>query len=147
MHDPYSEGMALGARRVIYRTLALHRLGCSGAPGRTQDTELSEAMPWLRAEVHRQVVLQRHVDRSEVVVDTHIGQRGHVGRWDWAHVEREVVEHGPDGRQGEGRVHEGIGGDLWLVQVLRDGPRQGFDPLDFLWRLLQGGPDAFEGVL
>lgn len=104
-------------------------------------------MPWLGAKVHRQVVLQRHMDGSKVVVDAHIGQRGHVGGWDGAHVEREVVEHGPDRWQGEGRVHEGIGGDLWLVQVLWDRPRQGFNPLDFLWRLLQGGPDAFEGVL
>ena len=55
-------------------------------------------MPWLWAKVHRQVVLQWHVDRSEVVVDAHIGQRGHIGCWDRAHVEREVVEHGPDGR-------------------------------------------------
>lgn len=117
-----------------------------GAPGRG-GAWVSEAMPWLGAKVHRQVVLQRHVDRGEVVIDSYIGQRGHIGCWDGAHVEGEVVEHGPDRRQGEGWVHKGVGGDLWLVQVLWDRPRQGFDPLDFLWRLLQGGPNAFEGIL
>lgn len=104
-------------------------------------------MPWLGAKVHGQVVFQGQVDGGKVVVDTHIGQRRHVGRRDGAHVEGEVVEHGPDGREGEGRVHKGIGGDLRRAQVLWDWPRQGLHPLDFLRKLLQGGTDAFESVL
>lgn len=116
-----------------------------GLPGGR--AQASEAMPRLGAKVHRQVVLQGHVDGGEVVVNPDVGQRGHVGCRDGTHVEGEVVEHGPHGRQGEGRVHKGIGGDLRRVQVLWDRPRQGFGPLDFLWRLLQGRPDAFEGVL
>lgn len=103
-------------------------------------------MPWLGAKVHGQVVLQGQVDRGEVIVDPHVGKRWHVGCGDGAHVQGEVVEHGPDGRQGEGWVHEGVGGHLRLVQVLRDGPRQGFHSLHFLRGLLQGGPDAFKGV-
>lgn len=108
---------------------------------------MSEAMPWLGAKVHGQVVLQGQVHGGKLIVDAHVGQRRHVGRWDGAHVEGEVVEYRPDRREGEGRVHKGVGGDVWLAQVLRDRPRQGFHPLHFLWRLLQGGPDAFEGVL
>lgn len=97
--------------------------------------------------MHGQVVFQGQVDGGKVVVDTHIGQRRHVGRRDGAHVEGKVVEHRPDGRQGEGRVHKGIGGDLRLAQVLWDRPRQGLHPLDLLRKLLQGGTDAFESVL
>lgn len=104
-------------------------------------------MARLGAKVHGQVVLQGQVDGGKLVVDPHIGQRRHVGCRDGTHVEGEVVEHGPHGGQGEGGVHESVGGDRRLVQVLRDGPRQGFHPLDFLWRLLQRGPDALEGVL
>ena len=104
-------------------------------------------MPRLGAKVHGQVVLQGHVDGGKFVVDAHVGQGWHVGRWDRAPVEGEVVEHGPDGWQGEGRMHEGIGGYLLLVQVLGHGPRQGLGPLHFLGGLLQGGTDAFEGVL
>lgn len=108
---------------------------------------MSEVMPWLGAKVHGQVVFQRKMHGGKVVVDAHVGQRRHVGRRDGAHVEGEVVEHGPDRWQGEGWVYKGIGGDLWLAQVLRDRPWQGLHPLDFLWRLFQGGPNAFEGVL
>lgn len=104
-------------------------------------------MPRLGAKVHGQVVLQGHVDGGKFVVDAHIGQGWHVGCRDGAHVEGEVVEHRPDGRQGEGRVHEGVGGYLRLVQVLGHGPWQGLGPLHFLGGLLQGGSDAFEGVL
>lgn len=105
-------------------------------------------MAWLGAKVHGQVVLQGQVDGGKLVVDEHVGQRRHIRCWDETHIEEEVVEHQPDERQGEGvGVHEGIGRDLQLVQVLWDGSLQGFYPLDFLWRLLQGGPNAFEGVL
>lgn len=118
----------------------------SGAPRRGR-AQVSEAMARLGTKVHGQIVLQGQVDGGKLVVDPHVRQRRHIGCGDGTHVEGEVVEDGPDRRQGEGRVHKGIGGDRWLVQVLRDGSGQGFDSLDFLWRLLQGGPDAFEGVL
>lgn len=103
-------------------------------------------MSRLGSKVHRQVVLQWHMDRGKVVVEAHIGQRGYIRCRDGAHVEGEVVEYGPYWRQREGRVDKGILRDLWLGQILWDRPWQGLDPLDFLWRLLQGGPDAFEGV-
>lgn len=129
------------------RDLAKPRLPAllSGAPGGR--ARVSEAMARLGAKVHGQVVLQGQVDGGKLVVDAHVGQRRHIRCRDGTHVEGEVVEHGPDGRQGERGGHEGVGGELRLVQVLRDGSQQGFHPLDFLWRLLQGGPDAFEGVL
>lgn len=111
------------------------------------DSGPSEAMPRLGAKVHGQVVLQGHVDGTEVIVDPHVGQRGHVRGWDRPHVEWEVVEHRPHGRQGEGWVREGIGWHLWLWQVLRNGPREGLHPLHLLHRLLQRGSNAFEGVL
>lgn len=87
------------------------------------------------------------MDGTEVIVDPHVGQRGHVWGWDRPHVEREVVEHRSHRRQGEGWVHKGVGRHLWLWQVLRNGPREGLHPLHLLHRLLQRRSNAFEGVL
>lgn len=112
----------------------LHMLR-SGAPRRGR-AQVSEAMAWLGTKVHGQVVLQGQVHGGKLVVDPHVGQRRHVGGWDGTHVEGEVVEHGPDRWQRKGWVNKGIGGNLRLVQVLRDRSGQGFDPLNFLWRLL-----------
>lgn len=92
-------------------------------------------MPWLGAKVHGQVVLQRHVDMTKVVVDTHVGQRGYIGCRHRAHVDRKVVEHGPHRRQGKGWVHKGIGRHLW-VQVLWNRPWQCVHSLHFLRWLL-----------
>lgn len=72
--------------------------------------------------MHGQVVLQGYMDGSKIIVDTYIGEWGHVRCWDGAHVEGEVVEHGADWRQGEGWVYEGIGWHAGLVQVLWDRP-------------------------
>lgn len=86
------------------------------------------------------------MDGAKVIVDPHIGQRGHIGGWNGAHVEGEVVKHGPDGRQGEGRVHKGIGWHLRLVQVLWDRSWESFRPLHLLRGLLQWWPNALEGI-
>lgn len=107
---------------------------------------MSEAMPWLGAKVHGQVVFQGHVHVAKVIVDTHVGQRRYIWRGHRTHVDGEVVENGPYRWQGEGWVDKGIGWHL-RVQVLWDRPRQGFYTLHFLNWLLQWGPDAFEGVL
>lgn len=104
-------------------------------------------MPWLGAKVHGQIVLQGHMHRTEVIVYPHIRQRGHIGCWDRAHVQGEVVKHRPDRWQGEGWVHKGIGRHLWWVQVLWDRPWKGFHPLYLLRGLLQRRSNAFEGVL
>lgn len=122
------------------------RLGPPADLARLDRALVSEAMPWLGAKVHGQVVLQGHMHVAEVVVDTHIGQRGYVGGRHRPHVDGEVVEHGPHRWQGEGRVNKGVGWHL-RVQVLGDRPRQGVHTLHFLSWLLQWGPDAFEGVL
>jgi hypothetical protein len=130
-------------RRVRVGSSVIQRLRAQQG----QQGPVSEAMPRLGAKVHGQVVLQGHVHGAEVVVDPHIGQRGHVGCRDRAHVEREVVEDRPHGWQGEGWVHKGIGWHLWWVQVLGHRPREGFHPLHFLGGLLQWGSNAFESVL
>lgn len=96
--------------------------------------------------MHGQVVLQGHVHVAKVVVDTHVGQRGYIGRGHRTHVDREVVEHGPHRWQGERWVDKGIRWHL-RVQVLWDRPWQGFHTLHFLSWFFQWGPDAFEGVL
>lgn len=48
----------------------LHTLLIGALRGRAQ---VSEAMAWLGAEVHGQVVLQGQVDRGKLVVDPHVG--------------------------------------------------------------------------
>lgn len=103
-------------------------------------------MPWLGAKVHGQVVLQGHMHMAKLVVNTHVGKRGYIGRGHRTHVDGEVVEHRTHRWQGERWVYKGVGRHLW-VQVLWDRPWQGFHPLDFLGWLLQWGPDAFKGVL
>lgn len=72
-------------------------------------------MPRLGTKVHGQIVLQGNVNRSKIIVNPHIGQWGHIGCRDGAHVEGEVIEHGPDRGQRKGRMNEGIGGQLRLV--------------------------------
>lgn len=122
------------------------RLGPPADSARLTGLWVSEAMPWLGAKVHGQVVLQGHVHVAKVIVDTHVGQRGDIGSGHRTHVDGEVVEHGPHRWQGEGWVNKGIGRHL-RMQVLWDRPRQGFHTLHLLSWLLQWGPDAFEGVL
>lgn len=107
----------------------------------------SEPVPGLRAKVHRQVVLQLHVDLGKVKVHPHVGQGGHVGSGDGADVEGDVVVHGAHGREREGGVHEGVRGHLGLVEVLRNRSGDDFNSLDFLHGLFHGRADALEAVL
>lgn len=107
----------------------------------------SEAVPGLRAKVHRQVVLQLHVDLGEIKVHPHVGQGGHVGSGDGPDVQGEVVVHGPHGGQGERGVHERVRRHPRLLEVLGHRPGDHFDPLHFLHGLFHGRADALEAVL
>ena len=85
----------------------------------------SEAVPGLRANVHRQAVLQGQMDGGKVLLVLRVGQKGHVG-----------VE-GKD---------KNLLGDLQLCRLCRTGLRQALT----LWTFSGGfskGPKAFEGVL
>lgn len=77
----------------------------------------SEAVPGLRANMHRQAVLQGQMDGGKVLLVSRIGQKG-------------ACRGGREGQK--------LTGGSAAVQALQDEPQAGFDPLDFLWRLLQG---------
>lgn len=107
----------------------------------------SEPVSGLRAKVHRQVVLQLNIDLGKIVVHPHVRQRRHVGGGDGAYVEGDVIVHGADGREREGGVHEGVWRHPGLVEVLRNGPGDDLDSLDFLHGLFHGRADPLEAVL
>lgn len=107
----------------------------------------SEPVPGLRAKVHRQVVLQLHVDLGKVKVHPHVGQGGHVGGRDGADVEGDVVVHGAHRGKGERGGHEGVRGHPGRGEVLRNRPGDDLDPLDLLHGLLHGRANALEAVL
>lgn len=97
--------------------------------------------------MHRQVVLQLNVDLGKIIVHPHVRQWGHVGGGDGADVEGDVIVHGTDGGQREGRVHEGVRRHPWLMEVLRNRSGDDFDSLHFLHGLFHRRADPLEAVL
>lgn len=97
--------------------------------------------------MHRQVVLQLNVDLREIIVHPHVRQRGDIGGRDGANVEGDVIVHGTDRREREGRVHEGVRGHPGLMEVLRNGSGDDFNSLDFLHGFFHRRADPLEAVL
>lgn len=97
--------------------------------------------------MHRQVVLQLNIDLGKIIVHPHVRQRRDIGGRDRADVEGDVIVHGTDRREREGRVHEGVRGHPRLMEILRNRSGDDFNSLDFLHGLFRRRADPLEAVL